>query len=67
MENERQGNEQLAALAGALSDLRDTWHLIGMILQDKLIEEPSAERDAALSEVEKQLERIKNSVRSSSN
>jgi hypothetical protein len=38
-----------------------------MILQDKLIEEPSAERDAALSEVEKQLERIKNSVRGSSN
>jgi hypothetical protein len=67
MENERQENAQLAALAGALSDLRDTWQLIGMILQDKLVEEPSAERDAALSEVEHQLGRIKNSVRSSSN
>jgi hypothetical protein len=66
MENERQDNEKLAALADALSNLRDTWQLLGMILQDRLVEEPSAERDAALSEVEQQLGRIKNSVRGSS-
>jgi hypothetical protein len=28
MENERQENAQLAAHAGALSDLRDTWQLL---------------------------------------
>ncbi len=67
MENARQGNAQLAALAGALSDLRDTWLLLGMILQDQLFEAPSVERDAALSEVVQQLERIKNSARGKSN
>jgi hypothetical protein len=65
MKNEHQGNAELAALAGALSDLRDTWQLLGMILQDQLIDAPSAARDAALSEVEQQLESIRNSVRGS--
>ena len=52
MENERQEIAQLAALADALNALRDTWQLLCMILQDKLVEELFAERDAALSEVE---------------
>jgi hypothetical protein len=67
MKNEHQENAELAALAGALSELRDKWQLLGMIFQDHQVDAPSAARDAVLSEVEQQLERIKNSVRGNSN
>jgi hypothetical protein len=67
MKNKSQDSAQLTALAGALRDLRDTWQLLGMVFQDHLVDAPSAARDAALSEVEHHVERIRNSVRGSSN
>jgi len=59
MENEPPQSAQLAALATALNDLRDTWHLLAMILQDQLTDTPSVARDAVMAEAMRQLERIR--------
>lgn len=59
MENGPQSNAQLATLATALNELRDTWQLLAMILQDQLTDSPSEARDAVMAETKRALERFR--------
>lgn len=62
MEPQNQSNE-LNNLAEALSDLRDSWVRISMVLKDHLAETPSPERDEIVIQVERQLVRIREGER----
>lgn len=52
-------NNQLVVLAKELSELRDTWMRVSMILKDHIADTPSLERDEVLAQVERQLARIR--------
>ena len=57
MTTEREKTE-LLVLSEALSDLRDSWVLISMALNDHFADVPSPERDKVMEQVERELARI---------
>ncbi len=59
-------NNQLVVLAKELSELRDTWMRVSMILKDHIADTPSLERDEVLAQVERQLARIRESAQKNS-
>jgi hypothetical protein len=51
------------ALSHALGDMRDSFTRLSLLLSDMLLEMPSPERDAVVSEVERRLAQIFDSER----
>jgi hypothetical protein len=53
----------LVALTAALSDLRNLWVQLSMILKDHITEVPSPKRDEVVIQVERHLARIREGER----
>ncbi len=63
--NDQLPNHSSIVLAQALSEIRDAWVSISLVLKDHVADFPSSERDELMIHISLQLERIREAVRDS--